>query len=134
MEVHIRRNPLVYFIKGVLLTIAVVLGSLLTAGYLHPEEHIGDRCAVLFIAFLILITNMQTDLGLGRLTALLWLDIFNVVQLMLVLVACAETILVHKSLRWHLNRDRCTCRHLTGVQIPVRQPAQAAEGHDRHQY
>eukprot|EP00966_Prymnesium_polylepis_P117727 2721589-Prymnesium_polylepis.1 len=44
---------MVYFTKGVLLTIAVVLGSLLTAGYLHPEEHIGDRCAVLFIAFLI---------------------------------------------------------------------------------
>jgi hypothetical protein len=33
---------------------------------------------------------------LGRLSALLWLDIFNLVQLMLVLVACAETVLVHK--------------------------------------
>mmetsp|Transcript_14315 Transcript_14315/g.42586 ORF Transcript_14315/g.42586 Transcript_14315/m.42586 type:complete len:269 (+) Transcript_14315:224-1030(+) len=99
VEVYIRRNPMVYFTKGVLLTIAVVLGSLLTAGYLHPEEHIGDRCAVLFIAFLILITNMQTDLGLGRLSALLWLDIFNLVQLMLVLVACAETILVHNLLK-----------------------------------
>eukprot|EP00966_Prymnesium_polylepis_P328113 7383925-Prymnesium_polylepis.1 len=62
VELYIRRNPMVYFIKGVLLTIAVVLGSLLTAGYLHPEEHIGDRCAVLFIAFLILITN-STPLG-----------------------------------------------------------------------
>jgi hypothetical protein len=27
---------------------------------MHPEENIGDRFAVLFIAFLILITNMQT--------------------------------------------------------------------------
>ena len=88
-------------VKGVFLTVAVVLGSLLTAGFLHPEDHIGDRCAVLFIAFLILVTNMQTDLGLGRLSYLLWLDVFNLIQLLLVLVCCAETIFVHNLLKRH---------------------------------
>ena len=43
-------------------------------------RQVGDRCAVLFIAFLILITNMQVDLGLGALTQLLWIDIFNIIQ------------------------------------------------------
>ena len=47
---------------------------------LHPEEYIGDRAAVLFIAFLILVTNMQVDLGLGVVSELLWVDVFNLVQ------------------------------------------------------
>ena len=68
VQIRIKRSPVVYFVKGIVLTIAVVLGSVLTSVYLHPEEHIGDRAAVLFIAFLILITNMQADLGLGRVT------------------------------------------------------------------
>jgi len=124
MKIRIRRNPIVYFIKGVVLTVAVVLGSLLTAGYLHPEEHIGDRCAVLFIAFLILITMLQADLGLGRLSNLLWLDVFNLVQLLLVLVACAETIVVHNLLKQQRNAiathiDKSSRIFLTWVVYPV---------------
>jgi hypothetical protein len=41
------------------MTIVIVLGSILTAQALHAEENTGDRCAVLFIAFLILVTSMQ---------------------------------------------------------------------------
>ena len=103
MALRVKRKPNVYFVKGIVLTVAVVLGSLLTAGYLHPEEHIGDRCAVLFIAFLILVTMLQTDIGLGRLSRLLWVDVFNVIQLLLVLVACAETMVVHTLFRQQRN-------------------------------
>ena len=39
--------------------------------WMHPEDLVGDRFAVLFIGFLILITNVQTDLGLGAHTQLL---------------------------------------------------------------
>ena len=55
---------------------------------LHPEEYIGDRAAVLFIAFLILVANMQlSDLGLGKVTALMWIDCFNIIQLVMVFFA-----------------------------------------------
>ena len=87
MHIKIKRNYLVFLFKGMLTTIIVVIGSLVTALYMHPEEHIGDRCSVLFIAFLILVTNMQTDLGLGRLSNLIWLDWFNIVQLIMTILA-----------------------------------------------
>ena len=66
MHMKIRRNMTVYLVKNLMLTVLLVLGSLLTTLFLHPEDMVGDRTNVLFIAFLILITNMQTDLGLGR--------------------------------------------------------------------
>eukprot|EP00966_Prymnesium_polylepis_P224309 5188766-Prymnesium_polylepis.2 len=56
------------------MTVIVVMGSILTAQSLDLDDHVGDRCAVLFIAFLILVTSMQTDMGLGELTDLLWID------------------------------------------------------------
>ena len=52
-----------------------------------------------FIGFLILVTNMQTDIGLGRVANLLWLDIFNLIQLLLVLVSCLETMVVHNLIK-----------------------------------
>ena len=58
-ELTIGRVWLVYFVKSMLTTIVVVIGSVYTALFLHPEDHLGDRAAVLFIAFLILVTNMQ---------------------------------------------------------------------------
>ena len=58
-ELTIGRVWLVYFVKTMLTTIVVVIGSVYTALFLHPEDHLGDRAAVLFIAFLILVTNMQ---------------------------------------------------------------------------
>lgn len=52
-----------------------MFGSILTALAMHPGEHVGDRAAVLFIAFLIALTNMATtDLGLGKITYLLWVE------------------------------------------------------------
>jgi len=66
---------------------------------------VGDRCAVLFIGFLILVTNMQTDLGLGRLSYLLWLDYFNVLQLAMVIFAVFQTLFIHHLFKYnHLER------------------------------
>ena len=99
MSVKIKRNPTVFTVKNIFMTILVVEGALLTSVFMHPDDHIGDRSACLFIAFLILVTNMQTDLGLGRLSELIWLDWFNLIQLGLVLVAVAETMIVHQMLK-----------------------------------
>ena len=63
---------------------------------MHPEEHAGDREAVLFIAFLITVTNIQTtDTGLGKVTTLLWFDLFNLSQLVLSVIAIFQTVYVH---------------------------------------
>ena len=51
----------------------VEIGGLL-ALYMHPGEMTGDRMAQLLVALLIVVTNLQMDLGLGKLTALMWID------------------------------------------------------------
>jgi hypothetical protein len=52
------------------MTILVVEGALLTSVFMHPKDHICDRSACLFIAFLILVTNMQVTCRCSGL--LLW--------------------------------------------------------------
>ena len=90
------RNPTVFIFRALVTTIIVVFGSLLTAIFMHAEEHSGDRAAVLYIAFLISLTNMATtNLGLGKVSTLLWYDLFNLSQLLLSLIAVAETMVVH---------------------------------------
>ena len=104
MRINVTRNSQVFLFKAILTTILVVIGSLFTALYMHPEDYVGDRCAVLFISFLILVTNMQMDLGLGRLSNLIWLDWFNIVQLIMVILAVMETMVVHRLLKRQLDR------------------------------
>ncbi|KOO30825.1 hypothetical protein Ctob_016325, partial [Chrysochromulina tobinii] len=90
------RDPVVFIFRALVTTIIIVFGSLLTAIFMHAEEHSGDRAAVLYIAFLISLTNMATtDLGLGKVSQLLWYDLFNLSQLVLSLIAVAETMVVH---------------------------------------
>lgn len=86
MTIQLFRVSLPFVIKSILLTVFIVFGSLCFAVLLHPDELIGDRAAVLFVAFLILATNFQTDLGLGIISYLMWLDVFNGVQLTLVFI------------------------------------------------
>jgi hypothetical protein len=127
LVIVIGRSWIVFFVKNMLTTIVVVFGSLCTACFLHPEDQIGDRFAVLFLSFLIVVTNMLQvalasrhcaptdvcsfqlvvcsapprhptlirlrndsfacayfvwqDLGLGAVTRLLFVDIFNIVQI-----------------------------------------------------
>lgn len=92
--IHIERNPLVFIVKSLLITIIVVFFSLLTVFFMSFDL-MGDRFAVLFIAFLIIVTNMQTDLGLGKISYVLWIDLFNLSQLVLTLLVVIETTVVH---------------------------------------
>jgi len=69
--IDIERNYIVYFLKYLALNMLIVLGSIVTAQSLSQEDHTGDRCAVLFLAMLILVTSMQQDLGLGNVTSVL---------------------------------------------------------------
>ncbi len=78
------------------------LGALLlcvcprAATFMDAVDLPGDRAAVLFIAFLISLTNMATtDLGIGRIASLQWLDVFNVIQMALTAIAVIETVVVH---------------------------------------
>ena len=74
----VKRNAAVFVFRTIVTTVIVVLGSIVTALFMHPDDHAGDREAVLFIAFLITVTNIQTtETGLGKVTTLLWLDLFN---------------------------------------------------------
>jgi len=118
LRVVIRRNFIVYCMKSMVTTILVVIGSLLTACFMHPEENIGDRFAILFIAFLILITNMSMDLGLGVVTALMWVDYFNVIQCVVVLVAVGNSLFVHILFKSQHDRLATTIDHVTRFTIP----------------
>jgi hypothetical protein len=74
ISIYIRRNYVVYLVKYLMITILVVMGAILTAQSLYAEDLTGDRCAILYIAFLILVTNMQSDLELGHLTSMIWIE------------------------------------------------------------
>ena len=119
LELVISRNYITFLIKSMVTTIVVVFGSMLTALLLHPEENMGDRCAVLFIAFLILVTNMQMDLGLGSLTQLLWLDVFNIIQCCTVLLALGESIAVHYLLKTQHNITAIAIDKVLAITIPL---------------
>jgi hypothetical protein len=71
LNIVLKRESMVFVVKAMFTTILVVVGSLVCAMLMKPDELIGDRFAVLFIAFLILVTNMQTDLGVGKVSTLL---------------------------------------------------------------
>jgi hypothetical protein len=91
IKIMLARVSLPFVVKSIVLTIFIVFGSLGFAVLLHPDELIGDRAAVLFVAFLILATNIQTDLGLGTVSYLLWVDIFNGIQLTIIFGVILQT-------------------------------------------
>lgn len=95
LKIHIRRNWEVYFVKQIMTMLLVTAGGLL-ALLMHPGDMLGDRCAQLLVAVLIVITTLQTDLGLGNLSYLIWVDLFNLVQLIVLLVALTQTMIIHR--------------------------------------
>jgi len=93
--IPIVRNWENFFIKQITVSVIVVYSGYL-ALFLHPAEHTGDRVANLMVAFLIIVVNFQTDIGIGKQPYLLWWDWFNMAQLALLLIALLETIFVHR--------------------------------------
>lgn len=66
-------------------------------------EMMGDRLAAIIVSMLIVVTSMQSDLGLGRLSYLIWVDNFNVVSLIMLSIALLESIMVHYLLRKNMD-------------------------------
>ena len=50
------------------------------------------RCALIVVAVLITLTAIQMDIGLGNLSYLIWVDWFNLLQLIVLLFALMQTM------------------------------------------
>jgi hypothetical protein len=61
LQVIIKRNSTSFFFKALFITILCVFVSMITAANLHPEDQMGDRFAVLFIAILVLAFNFSLE-------------------------------------------------------------------------
>ena len=118
IDIRIARSSTVYFVKYMITNIVVVFGSLFSSAYLHPEDNIGDRFAVLFIAFLIIVVAMQGDLGLGQVSQLLWVDTFNIVQIFLIAIAMFESVIVHYLLKTQRDREAISIDRVMRFVIP----------------
>ena len=110
--IDIERNYIVYTVKHLTLNMLLVLGSIVTAQSLSADENTGDRCAVLFLALLILFTAMQEDLGLGTVTYLMWLDYFFACQFLMVMLCLLMTVVVH---RLATHQQHILARHIDTV-------------------
>ena len=95
VAIKIRRNWVVYFVKQICMSLLVSTGGLL-ALLMQPSEMLGDRCAQLLVAILIIVTSFQSDLGLGNLSYLIWVDYFNVMQLVVLLMGLVQTMVIHR--------------------------------------
>ena len=95
VQLRLRRDWFVFFFKQICTVLLVTSGGLL-ALLMNPDELLGDRCAQLLVAVLILVTTLQMDLGLGQLSYLIWVDYFNLMQLMVLLVALSQTMVIHR--------------------------------------
>ena len=99
LSIKVRRNYMIYCVKRLVTDILVVLGGLLCGLWLVPTDVLGDRIAAILVAMLIVVTSLQSDLGLGKLSYLIWVDNFNVINLIVLLVALGETLYVHYLIR-----------------------------------
>mgnify|MGYP006108191513 CR=1 FL=1 len=95
LSIRVQRNYMIYVVKRLVTDVLVVFGGLLCGLWLVPDEMMGDRLAAILVALLIVVTSLQTDLGLGKLSYLIWVDAFNVVNLIILVLALFETLLVH---------------------------------------
>ena len=71
-----RRNFLMFVVKQVFMSIAIVYAGLLSL-YMAIADHTGDRAALIGVSLLIVIINFQTPLIIGEVQYLVWWDIFN---------------------------------------------------------
>lgn len=64
VELLVRRKLIIFVVKRVLPTIVIVYASIASL-YMDAMNNAGDRMAVQLVGALILIVNVQSDLGLG---------------------------------------------------------------------
>lgn len=73
LQIRLKRDPLIFFIKRILITIVFVACGLLSL-MLAPKELMGDRVTTILFSTLIVSTNMQGDTGLGNVQYITWYD------------------------------------------------------------
>jgi len=95
--ISLERALSVFMVKRMMINLLVAYSGFFSM-YLHPQDNTGDRAALIIVAFLIIITNLQADLGLGDLTYLIWYDYFNLFIVTLLCATLIETMTVHRIL------------------------------------
>ena len=127
VEIKIQRDWAVFFVKQIATMLLVTAGGLM-ALFMQPGDLFGDRCAQIVVSVLIVLTSMQMDIGLGKLSYLICiraaartpdartrpsrivgllthaglasagagLDYFNIMQLLVLLVALFQTMVLHR--------------------------------------
>jgi len=95
VEIAIKRNWIIYFVKQIC-TMLLCTAAGLMALLMQPGDLLGDRVGLILIAILIVITTLQNDIGLGNLSYLIWVDFFNLMQLMVLLIALGQTMIIHR--------------------------------------
>jgi hypothetical protein len=119
LSIKIQREFMTYVIKRLITDILVVFMGLFCGLWLHPEEMMGDRLAAILVAMLIVVTSLQSDLGLGKLSYLIWVDYFNVISLIMLSCALFESIGVHSLLRKGLDMEAVFLDKVFRVILPM---------------
>lgn len=105
IQLHARRNFLIFILKQLLPSVLVVYTGLLSM-YLNAADHTGDRIAAILVSILILMVNFQANLGIGKITYLVWWDTFNLIS-MGVLTVCLIEALYEHNLMVTGREERC---------------------------
>jgi len=94
ISILVERQPEVWIVKTLLVSVLVVYGGLISV-YLHPADFIADRLALIITSMLIIVTNMQSDLGLGSITYIMFVDFFNLLQIFACVIGMVFSVFVH---------------------------------------
>ena len=89
-----QRNYIIFTIKQLFPSIIVVYTGLLSM-YLSASDHTGDRIAAVMVSILILMVNFQSDLGIGKITYLVWWDVFNLISMGVLALVLIEALWEH---------------------------------------
>jgi len=95
IRLEVQRNSMIFVIKQILTSVLVVYSGL-CALFMSAKDHTGDRAALVLVSALILMVNFQTDLGLGRITYLVWWDVFNLGSLAVLIFVLVIIIVEHR--------------------------------------
>jgi hypothetical protein len=96
LEVPIVRNYVVYVVQR-LIPLMLIGGGALMALFINPTAAPapGARMGILLSTMVLISLKSNSDLGLGTLTYLIWIDYMKLCQFMILLSAVFETALVH---------------------------------------
>ena len=96
VEVPVQRDSTVYVVQR-LIPLMLIGGGALFALFINPTAAPapGARMGILLSTMVLISLKSNSDLGLGTLTYLLWIDLLKMCQFAILLSAVVETALVH---------------------------------------